>query len=166
MTEKLTSDSFFHCTDGERAAFEAGIKLGGLFHQFVGTPVSLGNVESIEQGIRDAVRAQPFVKVVHVVIDRKMLMERCRRGEHGNRADTPTHNGTVDDRDGEGGAGERPEIGDNYTTLVGEMLDVRLSVAYLGKMAVCRLKFVRELNYPLMYIDRMEDICADENCAI
>jgi hypothetical protein len=30
------ADSYFSCTDSERAAFEAGIKLGTVYHQFVG----------------------------------------------------------------------------------------------------------------------------------
>ncbi|MCI2413518.1 MAG: dihydroneopterin aldolase, partial [Cuniculiplasma sp.] len=28
--------SYFHCTDRERAIFEAGIKLGSIYHQYVG----------------------------------------------------------------------------------------------------------------------------------
>ncbi len=134
----MTSDSFFNCTNAERAVFEAGIKLGGIFHQFTGTPVSMKNVESIETAIRDAVRATPFVRAIMVVIDREMLKARCSLG--------------------------MGEIGDGYTTLTGEMLDVKLSIAYRGKMAVCGMKYVNELEYPLMYVDRIEDVCDDDGC--
>lgn len=145
MPSRITSDSFFNCTPAERAVFEAGIKLGGIFHQFTGTPVSLKSVESLEQGMMEAVRSQPFVKVVHVEIDREILAARC------------TTNDTTDDRKG-------GEIGESYTTLTGDMLHVRLTVAYQGKMAVCGMKYVKELDYPLMYVDRIEDICDDESC--
>ncbi|MEE9268050.1 MAG: dihydroneopterin aldolase family protein, partial [Thermoplasmata archaeon] len=40
--EDPTAD-YFECTDAERAAFEAGIKLGSIFHQYVGAPVSPEN---------------------------------------------------------------------------------------------------------------------------
>jgi len=139
MTSVRKSDSFFHCNASERAVFEAGIKLGGLYHQFIGVPVSIMNVECIERAIEDALKAQPFVKSIHVNINRKMLEERC------------------------GGQGE---IGGGYTTLAGEMLDVKLSVAYHGKMAVCCMKYVEELDYPLMYVECIEDICPDEECKI
>ena len=32
----------------ERAGFEAGIKLGALYHQWVGTPISQDSAESLE----------------------------------------------------------------------------------------------------------------------
>ena len=73
MPSQRISESFFNCTHAERAVFEAGIKLGGIFHQFTGTPVSMKSVESLEQGMMEAVRAQPLVKVVHIEIDREML---------------------------------------------------------------------------------------------
>ncbi|MDD1753617.1 MAG: dihydroneopterin aldolase family protein, partial [Methanotrichaceae archaeon] len=35
-------------TNREIAAFEAGIKLGALYHQFVGVPVSAGTAPTLE----------------------------------------------------------------------------------------------------------------------
>lgn len=64
---------YFRCTDGERATFEAGIKLGSVYHQFVGTPLSQDNVESLERAIEEGVRTQPFVEGVQVHIDRSAL---------------------------------------------------------------------------------------------
>ncbi len=52
-----------------RAAFEAGIKLGALFHQFIGAPVSEKNVELLEKAIESCVRLQPYVKDVKIKID-------------------------------------------------------------------------------------------------
>lgn len=70
--------SYFNCTARERAVFEAGIKLGALFHQFIGIPVNTKNVKDVEKGMEAAVSVQPFVHDVHVKIDRKLL----RKGEY------------------------------------------------------------------------------------
>ncbi len=60
----------------EVAAFEAGIKLGALFHQFVGIPVSFENVELVEKTMESCMRLQPYVVDAEVKIDRKKLKER------------------------------------------------------------------------------------------
>ncbi len=65
--------SYFNCTDSERATFEAGIKLGSVYHQFVGTPLSEENVDLTEKSIEEGVRVQPFVEDVSVRIDRSHL---------------------------------------------------------------------------------------------
>jgi len=64
---------YFECSESERACFEAGIKLGAIYHQYVGTPVSLENVESLEKAIEAGVTIQPFVSDVKVSIDRSHL---------------------------------------------------------------------------------------------
>ena len=58
------ADSRFNCTVKERACFEAGIKMGTIYHQFVGTPFSLANVTQLEKAIEDAIRVQPYVSDV------------------------------------------------------------------------------------------------------
>jgi hypothetical protein len=67
------ADKYFHCSQRERVVFEAGIKLGTIYHQFVGTPLSSTSVESLERAIQDGVRVQPFVKDVKVHISRDAL---------------------------------------------------------------------------------------------
>ena len=67
------AEKYFQCTDNERAAFEAGIKLGYIYHQFVGTPVSKANISALESAIEDGVRIQPFVEDVSVKIQRDKL---------------------------------------------------------------------------------------------
>lgn len=64
---------YFQCSTRERAVFEAGIKLGTIYHQFVGTPVSSSNVESLKRAIEEGVKVQPFVKDVKVDISHKAL---------------------------------------------------------------------------------------------
>lgn len=70
--EELAS-KYFNCSLRERAVFEAGIKLGTIYHQFVGTPVCAANVDILERAMEDGVRVQPFVRDVRVRIDREAL---------------------------------------------------------------------------------------------
>ena len=60
-------------TDRERAAFEAGIKLGALYHQWVGAPVSRETAESLERAIEGSVALQPAVQQVKVTLDRGLM---------------------------------------------------------------------------------------------
>lgn len=54
--------------DREQALFEAGIKLGGLFHQFIGVPVAPRTARSLARAIEEAVSLQPYVERVRVSI--------------------------------------------------------------------------------------------------
>jgi hypothetical protein len=60
-------------SDRELAIFEAAIKLGALYHQWVGTPVSPGTAASIEQAIEKSVILQPYVEKVRVKLDRGLM---------------------------------------------------------------------------------------------
>jgi hypothetical protein len=62
------SSRYFHCTDRERAIFEAGIKLGAIFHQYTGMPVNESNKADVEKTIENSVKLQPFVKNIRVKI--------------------------------------------------------------------------------------------------
>jgi hypothetical protein len=58
-----------------QAVFEAGIKLGALYHQWVGTPLSRRSAASIESAIEQAVILQPFVEEITVRLDRNLMTE-------------------------------------------------------------------------------------------
>ncbi|KKG10512.1 hypothetical protein EO98_04080 [Methanosarcina sp. 2.H.T.1A.6] len=60
-------------TDRDNALFEAGIKLGALYHQFTGSPVNLKTASSLEQAIQESISVQPFVESISVKIDRGLL---------------------------------------------------------------------------------------------
>ena len=55
-------------TDAHEACFEAGIKFGSLYHQFVGTPVSPSSAASLERAIEEAIGNQPHCESVAVDI--------------------------------------------------------------------------------------------------
>jgi hypothetical protein len=59
----------------DQAVFEAGIKLGALYHQWVGTPISRRSAESVETAIEQAVILQPFVEEITVRLDRSLMTE-------------------------------------------------------------------------------------------
>lgn len=61
--------------DRDIAVFEAGIKLGALYHQFIGTPVSTETVGVLETAIERSVSLQPWVNSVEVEIDREKVRE-------------------------------------------------------------------------------------------
>ena len=127
--KKLKKDiakKYFNCTASERAAFEAGIKMGTIYHQFVGTPLSLDNVEYLEKAIEESIKVQPFVKSVKVRIDRSRITK--NRGFY------------------------------KYLTLHGDMLDIDLEVQYEDKIAVCKLEYIKEMDYPLMYIKEIRSV--------
>ena len=63
----------------EQALFEAGIKLGALYHQFVGMPLPPDGIEQIEDTIASSVASQPFVREITIQIDRGIIQERLNR---------------------------------------------------------------------------------------
>lgn len=63
----------FKCTIRERVLFEAGIKMGTVYHQFVGTPVNLEGVEALETAIEKSICTQPYVESARIRIDRSVF---------------------------------------------------------------------------------------------
>jgi hypothetical protein len=68
--------------DAQMAAFEAGIKLGALYHQFTGSPLNLQNVDSLEKAIAESISVQPFVEEINVTVNRDIIAEKLN-GEFG-----------------------------------------------------------------------------------
>ncbi|MCL1979234.1 MAG: dihydroneopterin aldolase family protein [Methanomassiliicoccaceae archaeon] len=63
----------FNCSTKERALFEAGIKMGTIYHQFVGVPLDQDSVDVLEDAIEKGVLVQPYVESVTVRIDRSIF---------------------------------------------------------------------------------------------
>ena len=63
----------FKCSTKERALFEAGIKMGTIYHQFVGVPLDQDSVDALEDAIEKGVLVQPYVESVDVRIDRSIF---------------------------------------------------------------------------------------------
>ena len=115
------ADKYFNCSDRERAIFEAGIKLGTVYHQYVGSPLNLSNVDSMEQAISESAKVQPFVEDALVKIDKDMISK--KQGVY------------------------------KYITLTGDLLDVTIRIRYKSESVTAKLRYVPEMDYPLMYIE-------------
>ncbi|SES79829.1 hypothetical protein SAMN04488587_1053 [Methanococcoides vulcani] len=111
-------------TERDNVFFEAGIKLGALYHQFTGSPVSLKTVESLETAIAQSISVQPCVEQITVSIDRDMVRSKLN-----------------------------DEFG--YCELEGRMLNVQIDVKYGSVRAHVSMEFNKELDYPLMKIDKV-----------
>jgi hypothetical protein len=68
-------------TEGERACFETGIKLGSLYHQFAGTPVSPGSAGSLARAIEESIENQPHCESVAVEMDEAAIADAA--ADHG-----------------------------------------------------------------------------------
>ncbi len=60
-------------TERDSVLFEAGIKLGALYHQFTGSPVNLKTVDSLEKAIQESISVQPCVENIKVSINRDLI---------------------------------------------------------------------------------------------
>lgn len=65
-------------SDRDQALFEAGIKLGGIFHQYIGVPVAPRTAGTLERAIEAAVGLQPFIKKVSVKISPGRMSSKSR----------------------------------------------------------------------------------------
>ena len=66
---------FSNISHRERAIFEGGISMGALFHQFIGTPVSIKNAETLEKSMEKSLELQPCINRVIVKINKEKLEE-------------------------------------------------------------------------------------------
>ena len=73
---KDPTQAYFAGTDRDRAAFEAGIKLGSILHQFVGAPLTAETAGDLERAIEAGTRVQPLVEDVEVRINPEKLRPR------------------------------------------------------------------------------------------
>lgn len=68
---KEVTDRKSEITDRDNALFEAGIKLGSLYHQFIGSPLSLSGISAMENAIEKSIISQPYIEQISVKIDEK-----------------------------------------------------------------------------------------------
>jgi hypothetical protein len=122
---KMSDEKYFqNITSRERAIFEGAITMGALFHQFVGTPVSLESAHSLENAIKISLELQPCIVRVDIEINRDFLKKTENRYQ--------------------------------YLSLTGEMLDARVVSEYDGIKIAVRMKYIEDLEYPLMYVEDID----------
>ena len=114
-------------TDRERASFEAGIKLGALYHILCGIPISLDEkvIKSVEEGIEAAISCQPYVKSVKLNLNREKII-----GDKLTEFD--------------------------YDNISGKIIHAELVIEYKTTKVVAKIDWIEDLQYPLMYIEKIE----------
>lgn len=146
-------------TDGERAAFEAGVKFGTLYHQFAGTPVSPASAGSLARAMEDAIENQPFCTNVSVQVDEDRLLEAIgppagSANETADGSDDPPGTGDESSTDAtahgdESSADATAEA--DYVELTGTLFDATIEVERAGHAVTARME--TERDYPLMWLE-------------
>lgn len=113
-------------TERERAIFEGGIGLAAIYHQFIGTPVS-GEKGSLEK-LEKAIEEAALRQPYKKSVKVKL-----------NIPSNFSHDGTY-----------------NYRSLEGRDFDVTIISEYGSYKATSRMKYIPELKYVLMYVEKIE----------
>ncbi len=115
-------------TDRERAAFEAGIALGMVLHQFRGIPIRYSEeIEYLRKVIEMSIISQPYKLSANVKIN-------------------------VDLKDLDSKDPYR------YITLKPENLEVEVIVRYGNAYVKAKMRYIDELKYTLAYIEDIGEV--------
>jgi dihydroneopterin aldolase len=132
--EKLAEDFFdSSVSEREHAIFEVGIKLAALFHILIGTPIKndIEVMKNIAEGLKSSISCQPFVQRVDVtIVPEKEGMSHTYTKRH--------------------------EF--DYTYISGKILKAEVEVKYGEWIAIGRVSWISDLNYPLMYIHEIKKV--------
>jgi len=131
MIDNQTSKYFWKETSDEmRAIFEATISLTMLYHKLLGTPVSYDaeSCRALERAMMLTAIKQPFKTEAVVKIYEERIKDR------------------VDSR------GKGPY---SYVELDGSMFELHVTAEYGSAYAKVGMKYIKELDYPLMYIEEV-----------
>ena len=118
-------------TDRERAVFEGGIALAALYHQFLGTPIT--KRDDILDSVKDAIERAMMLQPYRERVEVKILKNKIS-----NKRRHPY----------------------DYETLKGKHLDVRVVIRYGKTRATVRMKYVPELDYNLMYVEKLKTVAS------
>ena len=116
-------------TDRERGCFEAGIKLGALYHILSGIPISSDEkiIKDIEKGIEAAISCQPYVKSIRLNLDREKII-----GDKSTEFD--------------------------YDEISGKIIRAELCIEYENIEIIAKIDWIEDLQYPLMYVEKIGKI--------
>jgi hypothetical protein len=116
-------------SDRERAIFEGAIALGATYHQFVGTPIAKD--EKIVKSLEEAISNSMALQPYKKSV--RLTIDRAvLKGEKKNPYD--------------------------YETLKGRHMDLQVTSEYGDSRATLRMKYVADLKYTLMYVEKIEKI--------
>lgn len=126
----MNTDKYFSSdmSERERACFEAGIKLGALYHILIGMPISSQEeiISSIEKGIEASISCQPYVKKIEVKLKRNKI-----KGDKTTDFD--------------------------YDEVSGDIIEAKLIIAYESVELIAKIQWIKDFQYPLMYIEDIKN---------
>ncbi|MBD3255616.1 MAG: dihydroneopterin aldolase [Candidatus Lokiarchaeota archaeon] len=115
-------------SDRERISFEAGIKLGALYHILCGMPISSNDeiIHAIERGIEASISCQPYVKSVKVFLNKSNII-----GDKNSEFD--------------------------YDEITGKIIRAELTLEYQFVEITAKIDWIEDMKYPLMYIEKISE---------
>ena len=116
-------------SDRERAIFEGAIALGATCHQFAGTPIA---------------KDEKVVKSLEEAVSNSMALQPYKKAVR-----------LKIDRDALKGEKKNPY---DYETLKGRHMDLQVVSEYGDSRATLRMRYVPDLKYTLMYVEKIEKI--------
>jgi hypothetical protein len=114
-------------TDRDRAIFEGAITMGATYHQFVGTPISRDT--KVVSALEKAIEKAMSLQPYIEKVEIKIDLSKIREGSHPY----------------------------DYSEVAGRNLSVKLISKYGKTRVYMRMSFVSELDFPLMFIEKIEE---------
>ncbi|MDG6928950.1 MAG: dihydroneopterin aldolase family protein [Nitrososphaerota archaeon] len=114
-------------TDRERAVFEGGIALATIYHKFTGLPVTPD--KELLSSLEKAIEQSASKQPFKEEVHARIREDLMKKG--------------------------RGSYG--YDELQGKMLDVSVMVRYGTARATLRVRYVEDIDYPLMYVESVDD---------
>ncbi|MCP8314860.1 MAG: hypothetical protein H3Z53_10905 [archaeon] len=115
-------------TDRERAIFEVAIALDAIYHQFI---------------VKHICKDEDVIKTLEETISKTMRLQPYRES-----VEVRINSDTI--------KGEKSHAYD-YETLKGRHLDVRVKTRYGNAKATVRMRYIPEIDFTLMYIEKLEE---------
>jgi hypothetical protein len=115
-------------SDRERAIFEGAITLGAIYHQFIGIPISKD--PRIIEAVEKAIESTMELQPFKEKVEVKIRTDKIKDSRKGPY---------------------------DYSTLNGSALELRVIAAYGKAKAVLGMKHIPELDYDLMFIEKVSE---------
>lgn len=113
-------------SDRERAIFEGAITLGAIYHQFTGIPISKD--PKIIEAVEKAIKLTMELQPFKEKVEVKINTDQIKESK------------------------KHPY---NYDVLKGSTLEVKVTAKYGKGKAILTMKHISELNYTLMFIEKV-----------
>lgn len=114
-------------TDRDRAIFEGAITMGATYHQFVGTPISRDT--KVVSALEKAIEKSMSLQPYIEKVEIKIDLSEIKEGSHPY----------------------------DYSEVGGKHFSVKLVSKYGKTRVYMRMSFVSELDFPLMFIEKIEE---------